>query len=151
MVELYGPAFVSAYGESPSPLWLAAITELTDAECRDGLTRLAREAREYPANLTQFVAACRPEQGVRYLGNPVTPADLDRMLPPPERRAKPEVIDRWIAKMRRTVGAAVSADQGGREPSKACTCMGLGECEVCKAWAQRMLAYRESPAAKGAQ
>lgn len=107
MAELYGPAFAAAYGDKPSPLWQAAISELSDDECRIGLTNLADEARDYPANLTQFVAACRPQKsaGVRFLGNPITPADLDRMLPPPERRAKPEVIDGWLAKMRRTLGA----------------------------------------------
>jgi hypothetical protein len=101
MVELYGSAFVAAYGESPSPIWLSAIADLTDDECRAGLTRLALNPREYPANLTQFVGACRPKgDGVRYLGTPITPEQMARMLPPPDRRAKPEVIDSWIAKMR---------------------------------------------------
>jgi hypothetical protein len=103
MVELYGPSFLTAYGESPSPIWTAAISDLTDEECRRGLTALAKQAREYPANLTQFVAACRPSPGVRYLGTPVTVAEVDRMLPPPDKRAKPEVIDSWIAKMRAKV------------------------------------------------
>lgn len=105
MAELYGPAFAAAYGDSPSPLWQRAIAELTDQQCRDGLTQLARDAREYPANLTQFMAACLPPKspGVRYLGTPVTSAELDRMLPPPEKRAKPEKIDYWIAKMRAKV------------------------------------------------
>jgi hypothetical protein len=106
MVELYGTPFLTAYGESPSPIWLAAITELTDDECRKGLTALARQAREYPANLTQFVAACKPVIGSpRYLGVPVTPDQIAGALPPPERQAKPEVIDGWLAKMRAKVGA----------------------------------------------
>ncbi|MGP1665201.1 MAG: hypothetical protein ACTS5I_04675 [Rhodanobacter sp.] len=106
MVELYGSAFTAAYGESPSNLWLAAIGELSDDECRAGLTRLAKQAREYPANLTQFVAACRPPSGSpRYLGVPTTPAEVSRQLPPPDRMAKPEVIDSWIAKMRAKVQA----------------------------------------------
>lgn len=104
MLELYGPAFTSAYGETPSHLWLAAISELTDDECRSGLTTLARQAREYPANLTQFVAACRPpKSGVRFLGVPTTTAELDKLLPPPEKRATTDVIDGWIAKMRKRV------------------------------------------------
>lgn len=116
MVELYGNAFVVTYGESPSPLWLAAIAELTNDECRDGLTRLARQAREFPCNLTQFVAACKPrDAGVRYLGVPTTPADISRALPPPNRQAKPEIIDSWIAKMRRTIGAGVNGEQ--QEPT----------------------------------
>ena len=106
MVELYGPPFVTAYGEAPSPIWLAAIAELSDDECRAGLTRLARQPREYPANLTQFVAACRPVTGSpRYLGTPITPDHESLALPPPDRRSRPEVIDGWIAKMRAKVGA----------------------------------------------
>jgi hypothetical protein len=105
MVELYGPAFNSAYGDSPSPLWQAAIAELTDHECRKGLTALARQAKDYPANLTQFVAACRPQHGVRYLGVPMTSEQLAALTPPPERRASAEKIDGWIAKMRAKVGA----------------------------------------------
>jgi hypothetical protein len=104
MVELYGPAFTAAYGDHPSHLWQAAIAELTDDECRAGLTTLARQAREYPANLTQFVAACKPAKGVRYLGVPTTAAELDKLLPPPEKRATTEKIDGWLAKMRRTLG-----------------------------------------------
>jgi hypothetical protein len=32
MVELYGTAFLTAYGEKPSPLWTGAIASLTDDE-----------------------------------------------------------------------------------------------------------------------
>ena len=104
MAELYGGGFVAAYGEQPTPLWLAAIAELSDKECRDGLTRLAKQAREYPANLTQFVGACRPSPGVRYLGAPLTPQQYAELAPPPEKRASAEKIDGWLAKMRRTLG-----------------------------------------------
>lgn len=97
---------MTVYGDKPSPLWLGAIAGLTDEECRAGLTRLAKQPREFPANLTQFVAACRPPSGSpRFLGVPVTTADVDRMLPPPDKRAKPEVIDGWLAKIRRKIGA----------------------------------------------
>lgn len=107
MAELYGPAFASAYGDKPSPLWLAAIAELTDEQCRDGLTRLAREPREYPANLTQFVAACKPrDAGVRFLGVPLTEEQRRNLLPPPDQRAAPEKIDGYIAKMRAKVAAS---------------------------------------------
>lgn len=102
MVELYGSAFTSAYGESPSPLWLAAISELSDDECRVGLTALAKQAREYPANLTQFVAACRPQKLVHYLGRPTTPERL--MLEHPRREVSREFIDRRLAEMRTRLG-----------------------------------------------
>jgi hypothetical protein len=105
MVELYGPAFTAAYGDSPSHLWQAAIAELTDDECRNGLTSLARQAREYPANLTQFVAACRPPKSgsPRYLGVPITDEQRAELyLPRPS--VPVEKIDGWLAKMRRTLG-----------------------------------------------
>jgi hypothetical protein len=106
MVELYGPAFLTAYGDSPSPIWAAAIGELSDEQCRSGLARLAKQPREYPANLTQFLAACRPPSpGVQYLGRPITDAERRALLPPPEKLAKPEVVDSWIAKMRAKVSA----------------------------------------------
>jgi hypothetical protein len=102
MVELYGPAFLTAYGDSPSPLWLSAIEKLTETECARGLATLADEAREYPANLTQFAAACRGKgSGPRFLGTPTTPAQLRALEPPPEKRATPAQVDGWIARMRR--------------------------------------------------
>jgi hypothetical protein len=104
MVELYGTPFLTAYGESPSPIWLAAIADLTDDECRVGFASLAKQPREYPVNLTQFIAACRPTQGLRYLGRPITVEERDKLLPPPDKLAKPEVIDSWIAKLRAKVG-----------------------------------------------
>lgn len=101
MVELYGPAFLSAYGDRPSPLWRSAIGELTDDECRVGLTVLAKQAREYPANLTQFVAACRPQKLVRYLGRPTTPDELRKLEPKP---SDPSIAERHLASMRKALG-----------------------------------------------
>lgn len=132
MVELYGPAFLSAYGESPSPLWLAAISELTDDECREGLTALAKSAREYPANLTQFVAACRPAKQVRYLGAPTTAAKLQALMPP---KAQASVADRYLARMRAAVGRAIASERPKSPETKACTCRATGECEVCRKYA----------------
>jgi hypothetical protein len=106
MAELYGPAFAAAYGDKASPLWLAGIASLTDDQCRAGLTKLAKEGREYPANLTQFMAACKPKSdGVRHLGRALTEAERVALLPPPDKLAKPEVIDSWLAKMRAKVRA----------------------------------------------
>jgi hypothetical protein len=106
MAELYGPAFAAAYGDTPSPLWSRAIAELTDAQCRDGLSRLAREARDYPANLTLFVAACMPPKSgsPRYLGVPLTEEQKANLfLPRPE--VSREKIDGYLAKMRAKVSA----------------------------------------------
>lgn len=106
MLELYGPAFTAAYGEHPSHLWLAAISGLTDDECRAGLVRLARQAREYPANLTQFMAACKPPpEPVRYLGVPLT-AEQKAVLALPKPQVSREKIDGYLAKMRRKLGVS---------------------------------------------
>lgn len=102
MTELYGTAFVTAYGAAPSPLWLAAIERLSDDACRKGLTRLASEAREYPANLTQFVAACNYREPARFSSPPPTAEEWARMLPaPPEKRASREKINAHLENMRK--------------------------------------------------
>lgn len=102
MTELYGTAFLTAYGETPSPLWQAAIAEMTADDCRIALTNLARQPREYPANLTQFVGASRPQSGSpRFLGVPLDAEGWKRLAPPPpEQRASREKIDGYLAKMR---------------------------------------------------
>lgn len=101
MVELYGPAFLSAYGDSPSPIWAESIAKLSDDECKRGFQTLASQPKEYPANLTQFVAACRPVTGSpRFLGVPMTDADWKRLIPPPDKLASEAKVDQWIAKLR---------------------------------------------------
>lgn len=106
MGELYGGAFVATYGEQPTPLWMNAIAGLSDEQCRDGLSRLAREPREWPANLTQFVAACfPPKQPVRYLGRPISESERATLyLPKPV--VDREKVDFYLAKMRRACGVS---------------------------------------------
>lgn len=99
MTELYGSAFKAAYGENPTHIWERAIAELTDEQCRDGLTRLTKQSREYPANLTQFLAACKPAEGVRYLGVPLTD-EQKRELYLPRPPISTERVDGWLAKIR---------------------------------------------------
>lgn len=101
MKQLYGVSFMTIQGEVPSALWVAEIAKLSDAECREGLGRLAGEKRQYPANLTEFVAACKPPKSVRYLGAPTTPAGLRRLEAP---RANREKVERHLANMRRALG-----------------------------------------------
>lgn len=104
MTELYGSAFKAAYGDNPTPIWERAIAELTDDQCREGLTRLTKQSREYPANLTQFLAACKPVDGVRYLGVPLTEEQRAELyLPRPH--VSREKIDGYLAKMRAKVRA----------------------------------------------
>ena len=101
MKQLYGVSFVTIQGETPSALWVTEIAKLTDIECRDGLGRLAGEKRQYPANLTEFVAACKPPKSVRYLGAPTSPGEMRRLEAP---RARPEVVAKHLANMRRALG-----------------------------------------------
>jgi hypothetical protein len=98
MKQLYGTAFVTVYGPTPSPVWEAKIAELTDAECAAGFSRLAEQKRDFPANLTEFVDACRPKSaGVRFLGRPV---DMNQLrLPRP--KARPEVVKAHLDSMRK--------------------------------------------------
>lgn len=134
MVELYGTGFLTAYGEAPSPLWANAIAGLTDDECRAGCARLANQGREYPANLTQFVAACRYKPTQSTLGPGTTPGALHRALPGPNRRATPEAVDNWIAKMRKRVGSVAPRQERDSYDflAGACTCRSKGECDVCR-------------------
>jgi len=107
MIQMFGTAFSSAYGDSPTPIWLSAITGLSDAECAEGFQRLATEGREYPPNLTQFVAACRPPKGSpRFLGTPITPAQLRQLEAPSSQQPRADVLDDWLHVCRETIAKA---------------------------------------------
>ena len=131
MAELYGNAFIVAYGEQPTPLWLNAIAKLTDEQCKNGLSKLAKTPREYPANLTQFVAAATYKRPQSTLGPPTTTEALNRALPPPERQAPIDKIDAYLANLRRLLGP-VAREDPVRRSSPACTCKASGECDTCK-------------------
>lgn len=107
MTQMYGPAFSTAYGENPNPLWEAAIAKLTDDQCRTGLTKLAQEARSYPANLTEFVAACTRGDGVRYLGGPSSMYDPKRLE---VQRASTDHVNTRLANIRRALGRPDGGD-----------------------------------------
>ena len=135
MKQLYGAAtFCAAYGDRPNPMWTAAISRLTDDECRKGFERLAKESREYPCNLTQFVAACHYSPGVRHLGVVTTSEALQKALPPPHARATPETVNTWLAKMRQKLGRSSAPKSEHKVDifAGACTCKAMGECDVCK-------------------
>jgi hypothetical protein len=108
MVELYGPSFLAAYGDSPSPLWQTAIGKLRDEEIRKGFIELAQQPRDFPANLTQFVSACRPTANgsPRYLGVPTTPAELRKLEPPKDRMPRMQDVEDWLHLMRETIAKA---------------------------------------------
>jgi hypothetical protein len=100
MVEMYGPAFTSAYGDAPSTLWTLAIGNLTDEQCKSGLERLAKQGREWPPNLGQFVAACTWKPTQSTLGVGTTPQMLLAALPA---KPNPELATSWMQRIRRTL------------------------------------------------
>jgi hypothetical protein len=106
---IYGPIFQNTYGDGPNAVWLAAIAGLTDDECRAGFAKLAQELRKFPPNLTEFIAACRPRSaGVRFLGVPVTRAELQAQLE--AQPARREVVEFHMARMRK-----LFAEQAGEK------------------------------------
>ena len=70
LAEVFGKAFYREHGETPSKLWVAAVNRLTDDQIKRGLANLANDAMQFPANLSQFVAACKRLPPVRQLGVP---------------------------------------------------------------------------------
>ena len=66
--ELFGKSFYREHGMEPTSLWMNAVSRLTDQEIMNGLANLANDALTFPANLSQFVSACKREKPVRFLG-----------------------------------------------------------------------------------
>lgn len=73
--EMFGKAFYREHGDEPTTLWQQAISRLTDAQLSRGLANLANDGLEFPANLPQFVAACKKLPPVRHLGVKCLPVD----------------------------------------------------------------------------
>ena len=59
LAEIFGKAFYREHGETPGNLWVVAIEKLTDKEIRTGLANIANDSLAFPANLSQFVSACK--------------------------------------------------------------------------------------------
>ena len=70
LAELFGKAFYREHGSVPSNLWVQAVSRLSDQQIKRGLANLANDELAFPANLSQFVAACKRLPPVRYLGVP---------------------------------------------------------------------------------
>lgn len=100
-MEIFGPGFLTAYGDKPSPLWTSAVGSLSDDECRAGLAAIAKQGRDYPANLSQFMAACKSKPLMHTLGPPTTPAALRALERP---KVPVEVAQKWIKRMRERLG-----------------------------------------------
>ena len=58
LAYLFGNAHYREHGEKPNPAWVAAVENLTDEQIVAGMKNLAEQGLSFPANLSQFVAAC---------------------------------------------------------------------------------------------
>jgi len=56
---MFGNAWFREHGEQPGQLWRDAIGRLQDHEIRNGLANLGNDNLQFPANLSQFVSACK--------------------------------------------------------------------------------------------
>lgn len=131
LTETFGESFTRQYGDVPPDLWALTIAALSEQECFEGIRRLAMQGREWPPNLGQLVAACRPPRaGVRFLGRPVDPR---RALP--RTAARPEHRDQCLARMRRRLtGVEEEMPHSEKQAwnTRACTCRGEGTCPSCR-------------------
>lgn len=144
LVEMFGSGVIREYGDTPPRLWAEAISSLNDEDLRRGFSALLKQKRQYAPNLTEFVDACsKKSEPVRYLGVPLDAEGWKRLSPPPiERRACPEKIDSYLAKMRALVGPAIedarcfgASMRRGHAP---CTCQAQGTCNTCVRFARLM-------------
>ena len=59
LAELFGKAHFRENGDAPSSLWQQAVWRLTDEQIVTGLANLGNDGLTFPANLSQFLAACK--------------------------------------------------------------------------------------------
>lgn len=130
-------------------MWVEAVDELTDEECRRALTKARRRGGAFPCNLGEFVelAGRGNRHGPTYLGVPESAEDRQaRLSAPPATRS---FVDDCLARMRghlppRPQPSTVPHEPGAipRDPriASGCTCRpGEPLCDVCTAWRERML------------
>lgn len=70
---MFGKAHYRENGDEPPMLWLHAINRLSDKQIANGLAELGNADRDFPANLSVFVSACKREKPVRQLGVKLLP------------------------------------------------------------------------------
>lgn len=119
MRAIYGARFQATYGDAPNTVWLDAIDELSDEECRAGFEKL-RKGDGWPPSLPDFMAACRPRAGgVRYLGVPLE-GEARRALMLPKPAVNLSLAERVLASCRRSLGVS------GKAPAADPTCTSTG-------------------------
>jgi hypothetical protein len=104
MREIYGRYFTDSFGEEPSPQWIAAVGELSDDQCRNGIAATLKRPSKFPPNLPEFIELCSArDPGVRYLGTPVTP---DHAAALDVKTASDATRDEHLAKIRALLSGA---------------------------------------------
>lgn len=62
MAEIYGHTFTSSYGLVPSETWAKGLHDIRSDELARGLAGCVQQGGEWPPNLSQFRALCRPQR-----------------------------------------------------------------------------------------
>jgi hypothetical protein len=60
MAEVFGHRWVSSFGDEPNQSWIDGLADMTPEDLRFGLSALKGWRDEWPPNLLQFRALCRP-------------------------------------------------------------------------------------------
>ena len=63
MTQAFGKSFASIFGSSPSETWIDGISTLSDAQIKRGCQKILTSGREFPPNLSLFMAACEAWDG----------------------------------------------------------------------------------------
>jgi len=80
LADMFGSSFFREHGDSPGPLWCAAIGRLTDDQIRTGLANLGNLGLRFPANLPMFIAECKrppPRRRIKALPPPTDQEQKD--------------------------------------------------------------------------
>lgn len=88
LAEIFGNAFYREYSDAPTALWRQAIEKLTDQQLGNGLAKLANDGLSFPANLSQFVVACKTIRRTAYW-------DVKQLPPPTEDELKLNAEKAW--------------------------------------------------------
>jgi hypothetical protein len=60
MSETFGHAWVSSFGSEPNSAWIDGLSDMTVDDIKFGLCALTGWKSDFPPNLIQFRALCRP-------------------------------------------------------------------------------------------
>jgi hypothetical protein len=66
LASIYGPRWISTYGVDPDPIWARAIASIPGPALTQALQACLERGSEWPPNLPEFLAMCRPARVVDY-------------------------------------------------------------------------------------